>query len=85
VIEEKAEAAPPTLASEAAPPQRDSLVLPNAVLVDVQPEVVAEAVAETEETVPATALEVGLWSSLALLAIFTVLATWQFRRRRPLA
>ena len=84
VIEEKAEATPQTRASEAAVPQRDSLALPDAVLVDVQPEVVAEAVAETEETVPVTALEVGFGSLLALLAIVTVLATWQFRRRRPL-
>lgn len=77
VTEKEAEAAPQTLAAEAAAPQADSGALP-----DSAPH---EAEAEREESLPVTALEVALGSLLALLAIATLFATLRFRRRRQMA
>ena len=79
VTEEGAEAksAPQSLASEAASPQTDFAAIPDASLPQIE--------TETEETLPMAALEVAFGSVLALLALATLFATWQFKRRNHLA
>lgn len=71
------ESAPQSLASEAATPQADSTAIPDASLLQME--------TQNKETLPVTALEVALGGLLALLALATLFATWQFKRRSHLA
>ncbi|MFH1559990.1 MAG: zf-HC2 domain-containing protein [Chloroflexota bacterium] len=74
LLEAATESAPRTLASEAdGAPETDYAASPDAHLLQTDSEV--------EETLPVTALEVALGSLLALLALVTLLATLQYRRR----
>lgn len=79
VTEEGAKAglAPQPLASETASPQTGFAASSDASLPQIE--------AETEETLPITAVEVALGSLLALLALATLFATRRFKRRNHLA